>query len=324
MKKNLLLFVGLAASALASAQCSEMFISMYVCGSGNNKAIEIYNPTNSPIVMNKNYRLSMYDNGAVPNPNPSTYALLSGTVPAHGTWVLSNGQVTNDSVHPATGTPYVSPACDTALQHRANQLDSAHFYAFSYFNGDDALSLDKLSGTTWNMVDIFASIGEWPTTGTSHYGWCNTVPYASPATKYKSWTKYHSMIRKATVMAGVTTNPAAGTFNPGVEYDTVKINTYPMGSHTCNCATGIQEFTDNVYVNIYPNPVNSGMISISAAKPVEMVQVYSLVGALVYDEKMTNSSNFVSVNVQNLPKGVYLVKSSFGANQAHVSKIVIQ
>ena len=36
-------------SASAFSQCNDLFISEYVEGSGNNKALEIYNPTNEAI-----------------------------------------------------------------------------------------------------------------------------------------------------------------------------------------------------------------------------------------------------------------------------------
>ena len=40
----------LTLSAFVNAQdCSELFISEYLEGSGNNKGIEIYNPTTQPI-----------------------------------------------------------------------------------------------------------------------------------------------------------------------------------------------------------------------------------------------------------------------------------
>ena len=47
MKAPILLPVMLGIST--SAMSAEVFISEYIEGSGNNKAIEIFNPTNSPV-----------------------------------------------------------------------------------------------------------------------------------------------------------------------------------------------------------------------------------------------------------------------------------
>ena len=64
MKKTLL-SLSLITLALVgiSQDCSELFISEYVEGSGNNKAIEVYNPTGSSINL-ANYRLIRFSNGA--------------------------------------------------------------------------------------------------------------------------------------------------------------------------------------------------------------------------------------------------------------------
>jgi predicted extracellular nuclease len=53
MKKLLLSIFGFVATLnFAQAQCNELFISEYVEGTSNNKAIEIYNPTSNSIGAN--------------------------------------------------------------------------------------------------------------------------------------------------------------------------------------------------------------------------------------------------------------------------------
>jgi hypothetical protein len=69
MKKNLLLFIvfSLVSFSLFAqnppAPCSELFISEYIEGTNNNKALEIYNPTNQTIQLN-GYGICRNDNGA--------------------------------------------------------------------------------------------------------------------------------------------------------------------------------------------------------------------------------------------------------------------
>jgi hypothetical protein len=63
MKKSLLLFGALfLLSGGIFAQCTDLFISEYSAGKYNNRAIEIYNPTNVTIALS-GYRLSRNDNG---------------------------------------------------------------------------------------------------------------------------------------------------------------------------------------------------------------------------------------------------------------------
>ncbi len=322
MKKQLLLFCSVASVTLASAQCSELFFSKYVCASGNDKAVEIYNPTANTITLTGTYQVSMYDNGAT---SPSVSHPLIGTIASGATFVFCNGQVTIDSVFPAPpSTPYATYPCDTALQNHAQQLDSAHFYAFSYFNGDDALTLDKNISGNWTTVDIFACIGEWPISSTgSHVGWWNSSPYNNATTGH-SWTKYHTLQRKSTVKQGVTQNPAPGSWNVSVEWDSLPNKTFPTGSHSCACISGVEEFTNDIFVNVFPNPVNSGIINIAAVLPVKQIQIYNLIGKLVYEEKMNSSAPWISVNVPNLAPGAYILKSSFGENKGHISKLMVQ
>ena len=62
MKAKILLplVLGLPVSALAD----DLFISEYIEGSSNNKAIEIYNPTDTAIDLT-GYRLEIYSNGGI-------------------------------------------------------------------------------------------------------------------------------------------------------------------------------------------------------------------------------------------------------------------
>ena len=63
MKKILLLSFSLLALFTAKAQCNEVFISEIVEGWSNNKAVEIYNPTNNTVNLN-GYGLVRFQNGS--------------------------------------------------------------------------------------------------------------------------------------------------------------------------------------------------------------------------------------------------------------------
>ncbi|WP_372518291.1 lamin tail domain-containing protein [Xanthomarina gelatinilytica] len=111
------------------SNCNELFISEYVEGSGNNKYIEIYNPTNTAINLS-GYSLELYSNGS---PTASSTQSLSGTIPAYGTIVYANNSA---SIYSGTVT-------NTAVCN---------------FNGDDAIAL--LNGSSY--IDIIGTIGEDP------------------------------------------------------------------------------------------------------------------------------------------------------------------
>jgi hypothetical protein len=342
MKKKLLLFCAIAYTAFASAQapCSELFLSMYVCGSGDNKAVEIYNPTSAPITMTGQYRLALYYSTNTTTPDSLN---IVGTIGGYSTFVIACGQTTVDSV--LTATPhYATPPCDTTLQRIANQLDVPHYPGATYFSGSQSMTLQKNMGTpsspVWANVDIMGCVGEYPKCNVDqkHYGWDAVSPFNN-ACSGQAWTKYHTLLRKPSVQIGISINPNPGSFNPSTEWDTlgdshtggpqfypaVNNHSSSQNTHVCSCNTNsVQEYLDLVHVNVFPNPSNTGVMNVVAGKPVEMIQVYNLVGELVYQEKYTNPASWISFSTAKLAKGSYLVRSIFGSNEAHVSKIVIE
>ena len=85
-----LLFVGclvLVSAAPLSAQPTELFISEYIEGSSNNKAIEIYNGTGAAInLATGGYNIQMFFNG---NPVSTLTINLTGTVAAGDVYVIA-------------------------------------------------------------------------------------------------------------------------------------------------------------------------------------------------------------------------------------------
>lgn len=117
---------------------SDLFISEYVEGSSNNKAIELFNGTNAAIDLSA-YKLELYANGAA---TPGTTLNLTGTLQPGGTYVIVNGSA-ND-----------------ALKAKSNATSGV-----TNFNGDDTLVLKK--GDT--VLDVFGQVGfdpgtKWGTT----------------------------------------------------------------------------------------------------------------------------------------------------------------
>ncbi len=300
MKKLLLSVFAFASIINASAQCNELFISEYVEGDGNDKAIEIYNPTNSPINLS-GYTIARYSNGASTS-TAGGVTNLSGTIAAHATFVLVNGQT--------TGTP-TSPACSTVLQALATQLDNA-YPAPTYMNGNDAITIEK-SGV---IVDIFGKIGEDPGSA-----WTDVAPYTGSLGTW--WTKDHTLQRKSTVQQGVTVNPTF--FNVTVEYDSLPNNTWTgLGNHTCGCPTSIDEIDNTISVAIYPNPADNNFFNISTSEYIETVEVYNVVGQQVMNQKVNKSAKAMKIETLDLVKGVYFVKVSFEKGKSTVVKLSIQ
>jgi len=116
--------------------CSDLFFSEYIEGSGNNKAIEIYNPTGAAIDLS-DYQIQRFSNG--------------GVVPG-GTFSWDPGTMLNDDDVWLS----VNGSADAALLAVADEDTSS----ITFFNGDDAMVLYKIS--TGDTLDIIGIVGNDP------------------------------------------------------------------------------------------------------------------------------------------------------------------
>ncbi len=122
--------VSVTDAVAVSTGCSKLFFSEYA-EQGNNKYVEIYNPTSSAITLTGAYSIERYSNGGT-----SGFSIpLTGTIPAYGTFIVANTSANSTILAAAT----------------ANGMTSGSLN----YNGDDALALFSGSDT----LDIFGTIG---------------------------------------------------------------------------------------------------------------------------------------------------------------------
>lgn len=201
MKKLVYTIAAIFTAAAAFAQpCSDLFISEYIEGSSNNKALEIYNPTAGPINL-AGYELRNYFNGN--SSVAAEYVLpLAGIIPAGGTFTV------------------VNPSANATLIGLADTLTPATGAGRSVanFNGDDAIAL--FNGA--NMIDVFGLIGTDP--GASWvYGTFTTVN--------------KTLVRKATIQEGTTAWDSTIAVNNWDVYDIDDFSFF--GDHTMNACSGV-------------------------------------------------------------------------------------
>ena len=184
-----------------------------------------------------------------------------------------------------------------------------------YFNGDDAITLEK----DGQKVDIFGKIGEDP-----GGAWRDDPSAAfTDANGGDWWTKRQTLVRKPSVKKGVTMNPIV--FNPTLEWDSLPDATYSgLGSHNCDCitSTNIQNSSNSSYV-VYPNPANAGdNISISTFENIKKIKLYSIEGKQFVVNPI-NSKNFL-VRSNELKPGNYILKILFESGNTVDHTIVVQ
>ena len=176
------------------ASTDELFFSEYIEGSGNNKALEIYNPTDVAVDL-AGYEIWRISNGgdwAEGEGNAvdlSGYSVVSGDV-----FVVCNGSIADE----------YSGECDI-LGTTA-----------TYYNGDDAVGLAH-NGV---LIDAVGEEGDDPGTGWSVAGVTDA-------------TKEHTLVRKASVTQGnIDWASSAGTDACDSEWSVYDQDTFDyLGSH---------------------------------------------------------------------------------------------
>ena len=303
MKKILLSLSVLFAMSAAAQDCSELFISEYIEGPGNNNAIEIYNPTNASIDLT-GYSINRYGNGATSGPD--TWPLSGNLAPGQAI-TIGNGQV--DSVWVTSGN-YWSLPVDPVFYSACDLHGSGIYPTPFYFNGDDAMTLEKGN----DIIDIFGKVGEDPGGAWT----CDTSAGFTDANGGTWWTKRQTLVRKASVKQGVTLNPIL--FNPTLEYDSLPDATYSgMGTHSCDCIVStINEANDVSYV-MYPNPANIGtIVTINAKTKIKNIELLNILGERV---KFSNTNQ---INTSAFVKGTYIIIIKFSDGRLAENKLIIE
>ena len=181
-------------SALSLNASANVFISEYVEGSSNNKAIEIYNNGTDAVDLSQ-YKLAFYFNGAT---NAGYTIQLAGSLPAYSTYVVAD----NNS--------------DTELQMKATLLPTGTF-----FNGNDFIQLLQLdSSETEVVIDTFGTFDFDP--GSAYTASVDGVTYS---------TKDRTLVRRDIIVSGDT--DGTNDFDPSVEWNVFPTDDFSnLGSHT--------------------------------------------------------------------------------------------
>ena len=298
MKKGLLL-LSLIFSVSLNAQvvdCSELFFSEYVEGWSQNKAIEVYNPTNATIDLS-DYKIERYSNGAT-NSSAGGITTLTGMLASGDAFVLTNGE---------TDTGSTFGFCDPALIALGDMAEPNGSYPTPmHMNGNDAMVLTKNGA----IIDVFGRVGE------DHASGAWTDDAASGFTLGTWWTAQHTLIRKNTVLHG--DNNGLDLFDASAEWDSLVVGSWGnLGSHTCDCmnTASVNEFKTS-YV-MYPNPVNLGeVVSINSTISVKNITLTNILGEQVRKNNL--------IKTDDLNKGIYIVSIEFVNGVLVENKLIVK
>lgn len=116
--------------------------------------------------------------------------------------------------------------------------------------------------------------------------------------------------------------PGSVLFSNKVQYGCWSgIQTVSTGGTCCALTTGVETFTSQNSISVFPNPTtNSINLSFQTALKSAIIKVFSVSGELVKEENGLNG-NDVSVDVSSFPKGLYFIETTNGDNVSHTKFI---
>ncbi|MBC8510140.1 MAG: lamin tail domain-containing protein [Cryomorphaceae bacterium] len=299
MKQILLSMSMLFAMSVNAQDCSELFISEYIEGWSQNKAIEVYNPTSASIDLS-DYQVERYSNGTT-NSSAGGITALTGTLASGDAFVLTSGETDSASTF-----GYI----DAVLFNMGDMAEPLGSYPTPmHMNGNDAMVLTK-NGV---IIDVIGRVGEDPASG----AWTDDA--ASGFTMGSWWTAQHTLIRKNTVLYG--DDNGLDLFNPSLEWDSLVVGSWNnLGAHTCDCiATSAVNDVKEVSYVVYPNPANAGeVITINANSKIDNIEIINILGERVLTTTATK------INTNHLSKGTYIILINLSDGRVIENKIIIE
>ncbi len=281
-------FGGLKGKAWSFTVASNsLYFSEYEEGSRNNKALEIYNPTNHDINLDEYIIGGSYNGSGIQHDVyhfPKGYILKAGAV-----FVLANSQA-NSAILSVTN--------DTLAYNEGGYVVS--------FNGNDARALGLVVNNGKDRV-LIDQIGN---------------PWESPASGWDvagvtAATKDHTLLRKGGIMMGTTDWGASAGTDASSSQWIVKPKNYSdnLGKPTSGVGISNPGLADNI--SVYPNPGNGRMnITLNnVLKGNVTVRVMDITGREVYRHVFNNVMNqTLPVNISNEPSNLYFITISDAHN----------
>jgi hypothetical protein len=156
-------------------------------------------------------------------------------------------------------------------------------------------------------------------------------------------TKDHSLLRKATVLKGQTSNPSF--FDPLLEWDSIPPvivrldangdtlfgtsgnpildgNWSSLGSHECDCNSIGLNTAPKASPSVYPNPSN-GLVFVKTQNDIRKIQVISALGQQIKELNVSSAQQIVEIDLGNY-NGVYFLRLTTTSGEQSLHKVIIR
>jgi len=82
--------------------------------------------------------------------------------------------------------------------------------------------------------------------------------------------------------------------------------------------------TQELKVNVYPNPVINNQINITTNRDIQSIKILTIVGSVVLDREYEAGTTNVQLDLDKLSKGLYLLKIRFDEEKTYTEKIMVK
>ena len=291
---SIMLWVGVFGQ---SNSCKELFISEMIEGNAPNRALELFNPSDTTIDLSS-FSIRLFQNGQL----TPLIIPLSGTLPPKSTFVIAH------------------PAAKPEIKTKADMLDPQ-----LTFDGNDAIVLEKTGGT---QVDKIGEVGVDPGTA----GWF--VP-PSGSTKEQTLRRKYPVDKGETDWGQGknewTVHPKDSVSNLRQHQSQCKKTLIIFDDTTVDSATfatGIDNLTGSEnQLSVYPNPT-SGRFSLimNLERGTELtINLYSVYGELLFKKVASSISgeHRQQIDLSIYARGIYYVQV-IADNNIAMSKVIYQ
>ena len=282
-----------------TAPVANLFISEYIEGSSNNKALEVYNASGADVNL-ADYKLVLYSNGAT---TPGNTLQMEGTLAAGAVYVVANAESNQDILDLADVNSTVT-----------------------YYNGDDAVALVYVPDES--IIDQIGVIGvdpgsSWTVAGTTGATVNHTlIRKPTVATGNTDWALQQGtnaedsewIVKPQDYIANLGTH----TYNPGAQYAEMPVFDPPAGTYfssvsvTITSATAgaaIRYTTDGTDPTATTGTLYSGPVSISSTTTLKAIAY-----AGGYEPSLVNTADYTITSSTQVADIATLRAQTTGSN----------
>jgi len=77
-------------------------------------------------------------------------------------------------------------------------------------------------------------------------------------------------------------------------------------------------------IEIYPNPVTEGRLTIKSSESFQSVQILNITGEIIFSQEYPSGTTSEVIELDKSEKGIYLVRLGFQGKVNHTEKIMVK